>query len=197
MTNHGRPIEMLPGHFPVKEADGDLSSGEEAGDHCHEALHPIIDRCSVMQNIHQAENNPEPEAFDEFCEKGEPKISFKNWFLRRPDFSSNEWSEKLRTPHEFHHGDAVMEAIVKDRCGSVLGEGSKHKMYFFPGQRTSSYIQIYGAPHIFKVDGYPFYNMATPTIAGAKETLAYLPVVKGSIVERVTINEEVLCCGWM
>ncbi|KAL6550555.1 hypothetical protein OROMI_021043 [Orobanche minor] len=59
--------------------------------------------------------------------------------------------EKLRTPHEFHHGDAVMEAIVKDRCGSVLGEGSKHKMYFFPGQRTSSYIQIYGAPHIFKV----------------------------------------------
>ena len=59
--------------------------------------------------------------------------------------------EKLRTPHEFQHGDAVMEAIVKDRNGSVLGKGSILKMYFFPGQRTSSSIQIHGAPHVFKV----------------------------------------------
>ncbi|CAA0842770.1 Unknown protein [Striga hermonthica] len=34
-------------------------------------------------------------------------------------------TEKLRAPHECQHGDAVMEAIVKDRNGSVLG-GSKH-----------------------------------------------------------------------
>lgn len=61
------------------------------------------------------------------------------------------FQEKLRTPHEFQHGDAVMEAIVKDRCGSVLGKGSILKIYFFPGQRTSSYIRINGAPHVFKV----------------------------------------------
>lgn len=59
--------------------------------------------------------------------------------------------EALRAQHESQHGDAVMEAVVKARCGSVLGKGSILKMYFFPGQRTSSYIQIHGAPHVFKV----------------------------------------------
>lgn len=59
--------------------------------------------------------------------------------------------EELRTSHELKHGDAVMEAIVKDRNGSVLGKGSILKMYFFPGQRTSSHIQIHGAPHVYKV----------------------------------------------
>lgn len=59
--------------------------------------------------------------------------------------------EELRAPHESQHGDAVMEAIVKDRNGSVLGKGSILKMYFFPGQRTSSHIQIHGAPHVYKV----------------------------------------------
>lgn len=44
-----------------------------------------------------------------------------------------------------------MEAIVKDRNGSVLGKGSILKMYFFPGQRTSNHIQIHGAPHVYKV----------------------------------------------
>lgn len=44
-----------------------------------------------------------------------------------------------------------MEAIVKGRNGSVLGKGSILKMYFFPGQRTSSHIQIHGAPHVYKV----------------------------------------------
>ena len=57
----------------------------------------------------------------------------------------------MREPQESQHGDAVMEAIVKARNGSVLGKGSILKMYFFPGQRTSSHIQIHGAPHVFKV----------------------------------------------
>lgn len=63
----------------------------------------------------------------------------------------NETQEELRAPHESQHGDAVMEAIVKARNGSVLGKGSILKMYFFPGQRTSSHIQIHGAPHVYKV----------------------------------------------
>ncbi|BAT88735.1 hypothetical protein VIGAN_05232600 [Vigna angularis var. angularis] len=58
-----------------------------------------------------------------------------------------------------------MEAIVKARNCSVLGKGSILKMYFFPGQRTSSHIQIHGAPHVFKVDEYPVYCMATLTIS--------------------------------
>ena len=57
----------------------------------------------------------------------------------------------MREPQESQHGDAVMEAIVKARNGSVLGKGSILKMYFFPGQRTSSHIQIHGAPHVYKV----------------------------------------------
>jgi len=52
---------------------------------------------------------------------------------------------------ESQHGDAVMEAIVKSRNGSVLGKGSILKKYFFPGQRTSSHIQIDGAPPVYKV----------------------------------------------
>lgn len=58
---------------------------------------------------------------------------------------------ELRTPHESDHGDAVMEALVNARSGSVLGKGSILKMYFYPGQRTSSRMQIPGAPHVYKV----------------------------------------------
>lgn len=126
------------------------------------------------------------EAFDGFCEQGVAKITFKSWLHQRPEVQAMKWSirlrpgrfftvpEELRAPQESQHGDAVMEAIVKKRNGSVLGKGSILKMYFFPGQRTSSHIQIHGAPHVYKVDGYPVYCMATPTIAGAKEMLAYL-----------------------
>lgn len=59
--------------------------------------------------------------------------------------------EALRVPEESKHGDAVMEAIVKARNGSVLGKGSILKMYFFPGQKTSSHVQIDGASHVYKV----------------------------------------------
>ena len=59
--------------------------------------------------------------------------------------------EDLRSTSECQHRDAVMEAVVKARNGSVLGKGSILKMYFFPGQRTSSDIQIHGAPHVYKV----------------------------------------------
>lgn len=59
--------------------------------------------------------------------------------------------EELRAPQDSQHGDAVMEATIKARNGSVLGTGSILKMYFFPGQRTSSHIQIHGAPHVYKV----------------------------------------------
>ncbi|XP_021280191.1 paladin [Herrania umbratica] len=126
------------------------------------------------------------EAFDGFCGQGECMMTFKNWLHQRPEVQAMKWSirlrpgrfftvpEELRAPHESQHGDAVMEAIVKARNGSVLGNGSILKMYFFPGQRTSSNIQIHGAPHVFKVDEYPVYSMATPTISGAKEMLAYL-----------------------
>lgn len=61
------------------------------------------------------------------------------------------FQEELRAPQESQHGDAVMESIVKKRNGSVLGKGSILKMYFFPGQRTSSNIQIHSAPHVYKV----------------------------------------------
>lgn len=56
-----------------------------------------------------------------------------------------------------------MEAIVKARCGSVLGKGSILKTYFFPGQKTSSCIPFEGAPHIYKVFYY-FRNYACITI---------------------------------
>ncbi|KAK4783955.1 hypothetical protein SAY86_018323 [Trapa natans] len=126
------------------------------------------------------------EAFDGFCGQGESRMSFKSWLHQRPELQAMKWSIRLwpgrfftipvdlRVPQESQHGDAVMEAIIKGRNGSVLGKGSILKMYFFPGQKTSSNIHIHGAPHVYKVDGYPVFSMATPTVNGAKEMLAYL-----------------------
>ncbi|XP_004494491.1 uncharacterized protein [Cicer arietinum] len=126
------------------------------------------------------------EAFDGFCCQGESRMTFKVWLHQRPEVQAMKWSirlrpgrfftvpEELRESQESQHGDAVMEATVKARNGSVLGKGSILKMYFFPGQRTSNHIQIHGAPHVYKVDEYPVYCMATPTISGAKEMLKYL-----------------------
>ncbi|KAF9620477.1 hypothetical protein IFM89_013094 [Coptis chinensis] len=103
------------------------------------------------------------EAFDGFCGQGESRITFKTWLHQRPEVQTMKWSirlrpgrfftvpEELRSAHESQNGDAVMEAIVKSRNGSVLGKESILKMYFFPGQRTSSHIQIHGAPHVYKV----------------------------------------------
>ncbi|KAI3517914.1 hypothetical protein L1887_17136 [Cichorium endivia] len=141
------------------------------------------------------------ESFD-----GECKTTFKSWLHQRPEVQAMKWSirlrpgrffsvpEELRAPQESQHGDAVMEAIVKKRNGSVLGKGSILKMYFFPGQRTSSNIQIHGAPHVFKVDGYPVYCMATPTITGAKEMLTYLgatptPSSEGNGPQKVILTD--------
>ncbi|PWA70401.1 hypothetical protein CTI12_AA289430 [Artemisia annua] len=144
------------------------------------------------------------EAFDGFCGQGDSKITFKSWLRQRPEVQSMKWSirlrpgrfftvpEELRAPQESQHGDAVMESIVKKRNGSVLGKGSILKMYFFPGQRTSSNIQIHGAPHVYKVDGYPVYCMATPTISGAKEMLAYLgarPTSEGKGPQKVILTD--------
>ncbi|CAJ1871832.1 unnamed protein product [Sphenostylis stenocarpa] len=140
------------------------------------------------------------EAFDGFCGQGESRMTFKVWLHQRPEVQAMKWSirlrpgrfftvpEELREPQESQHGDAVMEAIVKARNGSVLGKGSILKMYFFPGQRTSSHIQIHGAPHVYKVDEYPVYCMATPTISGAKEMLDYLGAKpKPSIIAQKVI----------
>lgn len=132
------------------------------------------------------------EGFDGFCGQGESKMSFKSWLQKRPEVQSMKWSirlrpgrfftvpEDLRSPYETQHGDALMEAVIKARNGSVLGRGSILKMYFFPGQRTSSHIKIHGAPHVYKVEGYPVYSMATPTIAGAKQMLSFL-AASGSV----------------
>ncbi|XP_052174922.1 uncharacterized protein LOC127789885 isoform X2 [Diospyros lotus] len=144
------------------------------------------------------------EAFDGFCGQGKSKIRFKNWLHQRPEVQGMKWiirlrpgqfftvPEDLRAPHESQHGDAVMEAIANTRNGSVLGKGSILKMYFFPGQKTSSTIQIHGAPHVYKVDGYPVYSMATPTINGAKAMLAYLgakPIEEGGAARKVVLTD--------
>ncbi|KAG2693104.1 hypothetical protein I3760_08G082200 [Carya illinoinensis] len=144
------------------------------------------------------------EAFDGFCGQGESRMKFKNWLHQRPEVQAMKWSirlrpgrfftisEGLRVPQESQHGDAVMDALVKSRNGSVLGKGSILKMYFFPGQGTSSHIQIHGAPHVYKVDGFPVHSMATPTIAGAKEMLAYLgakPKPEGLVAPKVILTD--------
>ncbi|KAM3683231.1 hypothetical protein ACB098_12G130800 [Castanea mollissima] len=144
------------------------------------------------------------EAFDGFCGQGESRMTFKNWLHQRPEVQAMKWSirlrpgrffavpEELRAPHESQHGDAVMDAIVNNRNGSVLGKGSILKMYFFPGQRTFSHIQIDDAPHVYKVDGFPVYSMATPTIDGAKEMLAYLgakPKAENSVAHKVILTD--------
>ncbi|XP_042416053.1 paladin-like [Zingiber officinale] len=126
------------------------------------------------------------EAFDGFCGQGITKTLFKTWLHKRPEIQTMKWSIRLRpgrflpTPEEpkalfgSMHGDVVMDAIVKSRNGSVLGKGSILKMYFFPGQKTSSWKQFKGTPNVYKVDAYPVYSMATPTVDGAREVLSYL-----------------------
>ncbi|XP_010245398.1 PREDICTED: paladin isoform X2 [Nelumbo nucifera] len=144
------------------------------------------------------------EAFDGFCGQGDSKTTFKVWLNQRPEVQAMKWSirlrpgrfftvpEELRVPRESQHGDAVMEALVKARSGSILGKGSILKMYFFPGQRTSNHIQIHGAPHVYKVDGYPVYSMATPTITGAREMLSFLgarSTMGGNIAPKVIVTD--------
>ncbi|CAM8986438.1 unnamed protein product [Rhodiola kirilowii] len=144
------------------------------------------------------------EAFDGFCGQGESRMTFRNWLHQKHEVQAMKWSirlrpglfftipEELRTPYDSQHGDAVMEAIVKERNGSVLGKGSILKMYFFPGQKTSSSIRIHGAPHVYKVDEYPVFSMATPTAAGAKEVLAYLgakPNSDGQVSQKVILTD--------
>ncbi|EPS73348.1 hypothetical protein M569_01409, partial [Genlisea aurea] len=145
------------------------------------------------------------EAFDCFCGQGESRITFKDWLHQKREVQSMKWSirlrpgqfltvpEELRAPHESQHGDAVMEAAINNRNGSVLGKGSILKMYFFPGQKTSSHVQIPGAPHVHKVDGYPVYSMATPTVAGAKEMISFLGGMLtsegGGAAEKVVLTD--------
>lgn len=122
------------------------------------------------------------EAFDSFCTPGSVSITFKSWLHKRPEIQEMKWSMRLRPAQvfaipepEFNEGDAVMEAVVKARNGSVLVKQSILKMYFFPGQKTtSSYVNIDGAPHVCKVDHVPVYSSATPTVEGAKAVLAHL-----------------------
>lgn len=144
------------------------------------------------------------EAFDGFCGQGETKISFKNWLQQRPEIQTMKWSIRLRpgrfftVPDEHKatcqplQSDVTMEAIVKARNGSVLGKGSILKMYFFPGQRRSSSMNFRGTPHVIKVDGYPVYSMATPTVDGAREVLSYLgckDTTGRDIIQKVVITD--------
>ncbi|KQK14315.1 paladin [Brachypodium distachyon] len=144
------------------------------------------------------------EAFDGFCGQGETKISFKNWLQQRPEIQTMKWSIRLRPGRFFTvpdepkatcqppQGDVTMEAIVKARNGSVLGKGSILKMYFFPGQRRSSSMNFRGAPHVIKVDGYPVYSMATPTVDGARDVLSYLgskDTTGRSIAQKVVVTD--------
>ncbi|KAL2634189.1 hypothetical protein R1flu_005668 [Riccia fluitans] len=125
-------------------------------------------------------------AFDGFCEPGLTGITFKQWLRQRPEVRQMKWSMRLRPSRVFtitedyktsenSEGGDVMEAIVKSRIGSVLGKRAILKMYFFPGQKTSSdHLQIPGAPHVVKVEGVNVHSLATPSVDGAKALLSYL-----------------------
>ncbi|XP_078171859.1 metal ion-binding protein isoform X2 [Carex rostrata] len=141
------------------------------------------------------------DAFDGFCGQGEMKMSFKTWLHQRPEIQAMKWSIRLRPGRFFtlpdeaksmqqsQHEDVVMEARVRARHGSVLGKGSILKMYFFPGQKESTSMQFHGTPHVFKVDGYPIYSTATPTIEGAREVLTYLGAKDNTVKQKVVITD--------
>jgi hypothetical protein len=49
-----------------------------------------------------------------------------------------------------------------------------------------------GTPHVIKVDGYPVYSMATPTVDGAREVLSYLSskdTTGTSIAQKVVVTD--------
>ncbi|PKA51507.1 hypothetical protein AXF42_Ash002873 [Apostasia shenzhenica] len=144
------------------------------------------------------------EAFDGFCFQGETKITFKSWLHRRPEIQTMKWCIRLRPGRFFtipeeprvltdsQHGDVVMDAIVKARGGSVLGKGSVLKKFIFYGPKVSSGIELEGAPNVCKVDGYPVFSMATPTIDGARQMLDYLHAKlreNGHVPPKVVITD--------
>lgn len=127
------------------------------------------------------------DSFAGYCEGGSG-TTFKAWLHRHPEVRQMKWSMRLRPTRVFtinemefkahgenHQEDSIMEAVVKSRNGSILGKHSILKMYFFPGQKTTSdHVPINGAPHVCKVEGFPVHSMATPTIEGAKAVLSHL-----------------------
>ncbi|KAJ3698159.1 hypothetical protein LUZ61_001864 [Rhynchospora tenuis] len=140
------------------------------------------------------------DAFDGFCGQGKKKVSFKTWLHQRPEIQEMKWSIRLRPGRFFtlpdeaksvqhQHEDVVMEARVRARRGSVLGKGSILKMYFFPGQKESTSMHFRGTPNVFKVDGYPIYSTATPTIEGAREVLTYLGAKDKTLNQKVVITD--------
>ncbi|XP_045799187.1 uncharacterized protein LOC123893293 isoform X2 [Trifolium pratense] len=57
-----------------------------------------------------------------------PEVQAMKWSIRLRPGRFFTVPEELRAPQESQHGDAVMEAFVKGRSGSVLGKGSILKM---------------------------------------------------------------------
>jgi protein-tyrosine phosphatase len=149
------------------------------------------------------------ESFNGYIQGGSG-ASFKSWLHRHPEVRQMKWSMRLRPTRVFTinemefkaHGendqeDSVMEAVVKSRTGSILGKHSILKMYFFPGQKTTSdHVPIVGAPHVCKVEGFPVHSMATPTIDGAKAVLSHLFATPACQMQRKAVvtdlREEVV-----
>ncbi|MCO5569307.1 hypothetical protein L7F22_023019 [Adiantum nelumboides] len=137
------------------------------------------------------------DAFDGFCTSGGVGTTFKSWLHKKPEIQEMKWSIRLRPAQVFaipevefrssgdpKEGDPVMEAVVKARNGSVLVKRSILKMYFFPGQKTTTgFVNIDGAPHVCKVDGVPVYSSATPTLEGARAVLSHLKAEPADEVE--------------
>lgn len=111
--------------------------------------------------------------------------SFKAWIRKRPEIRQLKWGMRLRparvftipevdfkAPHEREEGDAVQEAVVRSRFGSVLGRSTILKLNMFPGLKSgndSHYVR--GAPNVREIDGFPVHSMATPTVNGAKAVI--------------------------
>ncbi|XP_045799188.1 uncharacterized protein LOC123893293 isoform X3 [Trifolium pratense] len=79
-----------------------------------EVVEPKFNTTPLVPNIHPLNHIPEVQAM--------------KWSIRLRPGRFFTVPEELRAPQESQHGDAVMEAFVKGRSGSVLGKGSILKM---------------------------------------------------------------------
>ncbi|CAN6569823.1 unnamed protein product [Malus baccata var. baccata] len=154
------------------------------GVECREALDAIIDRCSALQNIRQAVLQYR-KVFNQ--QHVEPRV-------RR--VALNRGAEYLE---RYFRLIAFAAYLGSEAFDGFCGQGES-RMTFKNWLHQRPEVQAMkwsirlrpGRFFTVPVDGYPVYSMATPTILGAKEMLAYLgakPKAEGSAAQKVVLTD--------
>ncbi|RVW12495.1 Copia protein [Vitis vinifera] len=118
----------------------------------------------------------------------------KNNHLRVEAYTDADWTSFITDRRSTLGAEAEFQAMALGICELMWLKGLlrelqvnlENPMRLYCGNKST--INIAHNP----VDGYPVYSMATPTITGAKEMLAYLgakPIAEGSFRQKVILTD--------